>query len=256
VVARAGAETLTLERVNGQIPEPFMGTVTVQAKRRLVEGWVEEELLYQEALERKLNEDPAVTKRIVEATRRLLVAELLEREFRQDIDVLEGDYHNYYEAHQEDFVRDQAEIRVRHILVENKTAQTRVWERLRGGESFDGIAREVSIDASAESGGDLGYFIEVQVDPSFWTACQKARLGRRTRIQTKLGYHVIEVLDRREAGTMQDLLEVRGEVRQRILALRREKRRETVLEAVKQKMTWSIDLEKLDLVGPSAASPP
>ena len=254
VVARVGDARLTMEKVNGQIPDPFIGQVTAQEKQRLVEGWVEEELLYQEALARKLHEEADLAHRIEAATRRLMVAELLEREFRQDTEVLEGEYHNFYEAHQEGFVRDQAEIRVRHILVEGKTAQTRVWERLQGGEAFDRVSREVSLDASAESGGDLGYFTADQVDPSFWDACQKARLSRLTRIQSKLGYHVIEVIDRREAGTMRDLIEVRGEIRQRILAERREKRRGVILETIKQKVQWSMHLEKLDEGASSSAA--
>ena len=245
VVARVDEAYLTREDVEARIPDPFIGTVSAQEKGRLVENWVEEELLYQEALKQQLDKDPAVAKRISEAVRSLLAAELLERSFQRDADVLEGEIYDYYEAHREDFIRETPEIRVRHILVADRNGLDRVWERLRGGESFDQVAREESIDASAEMGGGLGYFTEDLVNPSFWEACQKAKLGRRTRAATQLGHHVIEVQDRREAGGVRDLLEVRGEIRQRILVARRRAKREEVLGAARIRIPWSVDLEKL-----------
>jgi len=244
-VARVGDEGLTVEDIESRIPVHLTGKVTAQEKRRLAQGWVEEALLYQEALSRKLDEDPDVAARVSGAVRNMLTAELLEREFQRDSDILEGDYHNYYEAHKEDFVREHPEIRARHILVRNRSDLDRVRDRLKGGDLFDLVAREVSIDASAEAGGDLGYFTENMVNLAFWERCEKARAGRPVVAETRLGHHLIEVLDRREAGTIPDLLEVRGEIRQRILAERRQARREALLSALRERIPWSLHLEKL-----------
>ncbi len=243
VVATVGDSHLTLQTVEARIPLQLNGKVSTQEKQRMVSHWVDEELLYQEALRLKLDEDPVVSSRIADAMRDVLVTELKERKFERDVDVLEGEIHDYYETHQEQFIRDQPEIRVRHILVQNNSALTRAWDRLRSGHQFDLVAREESIDISAENGGSLGYFMENQVDPTFWEACQKARLGKPSKAVTRLGHHVIEVMDRRETGSMRDLLEVRGEITQRILAIRRQEIHQRLLDELKAKNSWSIAME-------------
>lgn len=241
-VARVAEARLTEADIEARIPTHLIGRVTVQDKRRIAEGWVEEELLYQEALRRKLDEDPAVEERVSRAVRDMLVAELLEREFQKDAAVTDEEIRAYYESHQEDFVRDRPEIRARHILVEDKSEQDQVWRQLRGGELFDQMAREESIDASAEAGGDLGYFTEDMVDPAFWEACEKAKVGRRVQVVTRLGRHIVEVLDRREAGTVKDLTEVWGEIRQRILVERRQAKRMELLAGLRNRVAWSVEI--------------
>ena len=240
VVARVGESAFTLEDIEARIPVYLVGKISSEEKRRLAEGWVEEELLHREALRRGLDEDPEVAVRASRAVRDLLITELLERDFKRDSEVLEGEYHTYYEAHAGDYVRDQLEIRARHILVRSRSELDQVRKRLRQGEPVEQVAREVSLDVSAEEGGDLGYFTEDMVQPAFWAACEKARAGRTVRVETRLGHHVVEVMDRREAGSSRGLLEVRGEIRERILAHRRRERRKALLTQVRERIPWSI----------------
>ncbi|MFT5366989.1 MAG: parvulin-like peptidyl-prolyl isomerase [Candidatus Latescibacterota bacterium] len=245
-VAHVGQARLTKEKILSGIPTPFLSSISIEEKRQLVEKWVEEELLYQASLAQKLHEETEIVALVKQATRRLLVAELLERTYAKDVKVLEGEILNYFEANRQSFEREQPEIRVRHVLVNDKDMLNKVWDRLRDGELFEQVAREASVDVSAESGGDLGYFTEDMVSASFWEACQAAKLGRRTRITTKSGLHVIEVLDRREAGSERELVDVRGEIQQRILSERRQMLREKLLEEIKGRNEWSVDLDKVD----------
>ena len=247
VVAKVGESYLTKEALAKRIPEAFLGKISVEEKRNLVENWVEEELLYQEAIKQKLDEDPELSAQIEKAVRQLLVAELMTRAHEKDNTVLEGEVLDYYEEHRPDFERDQPEIWVRHIVVEDKNTLNQVWDRLQKGEFFEQVAREVSIDPSAQQGGDLGYFSADMVDdPAFWAACEETKVGRRVRTTTKLGHHVIEVRDRRETGSMRDLVDVRGKIHQLILAERRQEQRDKLLAEVKERIKWSMDLDTLE----------
>ncbi|MDA0744882.1 MAG: peptidylprolyl isomerase [bacterium] len=240
VVATVGESHLTQQDIEMNLPVQMIGRVTVQDQRRIAEGWVEEELFYQEAVHKKLDQDPAVQSRVSRARRDMLIAELLTREFEQISDVTGGEIQGYYDSHQADFVRDKPEIRVRHILVEGASELDQVRKRLRSGDLFDQVAREMSIDASAESGGDLGYFTEDMVVPVFWDACEKAKVGRQAVVVTRLGRHLVEVLDRREAGSIKGLPDVQVEIRQRILAERRQARRLELLVELRNRNSWSI----------------
>ena len=240
VAAQVADVKLTEADIDSRLPLQLTGEHAQQGRRRIVDRWVEEELLYQEALNRKLDQDPVVSARIARAVRGLVVAELLEQVFREDSDISDEEIQVYYEAQHEEFIRDQAEIRVRHILVKTKSDLDRVRKRLRGGELFDQVAREESVDISAASGGDLGYFTKDMVDSAFWEACQKSKLGRQVRTVTPLGRHIIEVLDRREAGVAKELEEVWGEIRQRILTERRQAKRLELLVELRNRIPFSV----------------
>ncbi len=245
-VAQVGDRYLTQEALDRRIPAPFIGTISVEEKRRLAENWVEEELLYREAVRQKLDRDPELADRIDRAVRQLLAGELVARVHARNAEVTEGEILDYYGAHRADFAREQLEIRVRHLVVKDEDTMDQAWERLQKGEFFGQVAGEVSIDLSAAEGGDLGYFTENMVNPSFWSACRGAKLGHRTRVSTELGYHVIEVMDRRGAGSTRALSDVRGEIQQRILAERRREQRAELLAELKGRMKWSLDLEKIE----------
>lgn len=246
VVAQVGDRYLTKEALERRIPVPFASTISPKEKQRLVENWIEEELLYREAIRQKLDQDPELSDRIDRAVRQLLANELIARTHARKAEVSEDEILTYYEEHRADFERDQLELRARHLVVADRNAMNRAWNRLQKGEFFEQVAREVSIDQSAVNGGDLGHFTEDMVNPSFWAACREARLGHRIRTRTDLGYHIIEVMDRDEEGSIRDLVDVRGEIKQRILTERRREQRAKLLAELKERIEWSVDWKQLN----------
>ena len=246
VVAQVEESYLTREALERRIPPSYAGKLSVAEKRGLVENWVEEELLYREAVRQKLDGDPEVADRIDRAVRQLLAGELMARIYARDADVLAAEIRDHYETHRADFAREKPELRVRHIVVKDENALNRAWERLQKGAFFGQLAGEVSIDRSAKKGGDLGYFTEDRVSPAFWSACQNAKLGHRVRVLTELGHHIIEVIDRREAGSIRELSEMRGEIQLRVLTERRREQRAKLLADLKERMAWSMDLEQIE----------
>jgi len=104
----------------------------------------------------------------------------------------------------------QSQARVRHILVsfnandpgERGTALAKIKEirdRVLKGEDFGSLAEEYSNDpGSASKGGDLGYVkrgeMTTEIDAYVWTA----PIGQLSDvIQTKFGFHIVVVDDRR-----------------------------------------------------------
>lgn len=239
-LAKVGESYLTSQALDSRIPVQMAGRLHPSDRRRLVDAWVDEQLLYEEAVRLKLDEDVALQQQIEQARRDLLTAELLERTYLKNADLTEETIQQHYLEHQDDFVRDRPSLRVRHILVASRSDLGRVRKRLESGELFDQVAREESIDESAERGGDLGYFSEDRVDPAFWSTCAEAKVGRPVQARTHLGHHLIEVLDRREAGIVRDLLEVRGEIRQRILSSRRERAKQDLLDAIRNRVPVTV----------------
>jgi peptidyl-prolyl cis-trans isomerase C len=85
-------------------------------------------------------------------------------------------------------------IKCSHILVKKHSEALQVIERIKKGESFADLARELSIDrGSAKRGGDLGFFGRGQMVKPFEDSAFKLKKGELTSepVRTQFGYHII-----------------------------------------------------------------
>lgn len=100
-------------------------------------------------------------------------------------------------------------VRARHILVtfnandavdRSRALQraTEIRDRLLKGEPFEKLARQYSDDSySARRGGDLGWAERGTYEKEFDAYCWEAPVGEISDIiQTKHGFHIIQVMDR------------------------------------------------------------
>ena len=87
-------------------------------------------------------------------------------------------------------------IHCAHILVKTEKEVNQVLERLKKGEKFSAIARDVSLCPSKKRGGDLGTFGRGQMVKEFETAAFALDKGQISRIvKTQFGYHIIRRLE-------------------------------------------------------------
>jgi peptidyl-prolyl cis-trans isomerase C len=86
-------------------------------------------------------------------------------------------------------------IKCSHILVKKHSEALQILERIKKGESFADLARELSIDrGSGKRGGDLGFFGRGQMVKPFEEAAFKLKKGELTNepVRTQFGYHIIK----------------------------------------------------------------
>ncbi len=88
-------------------------------------------------------------------------------------------------------------IRCAHILVEKQSQALQVVDRLKKGESFAEIARQLSMCPSKKQGGDLGWFGHGQMVKEFERAAFALQKGQTTQepVKTEFGYHIIKRLE-------------------------------------------------------------
>jgi peptidyl-prolyl cis-trans isomerase C len=83
-----------------------------------------------------------------------------------------------------------------HILVKTEKEVNQILERLKKGEKFSAIARDVSLCPSKKRGGDLGTFGRGQMVKEFETAAFALDKGQISGIiKTQFGYHIIRRLE-------------------------------------------------------------
>ena len=83
-----------------------------------------------------------------------------------------------------------------HILVKTEKEANMVLERLKKGDKFANIAKEVSLCPSGKRGGDLGTFSKGKMVKEFENAAFALQKGQTSSlVKTKFGYHVIKRLE-------------------------------------------------------------
>jgi peptidyl-prolyl cis-trans isomerase C len=87
-------------------------------------------------------------------------------------------------------------IHCAHILVKTEKEANAILERLKKGEKFSAIAKNVSLCPSKKRGGDLGTFGRGQMVKEFEKAAFDLQKGQISGIvKTKFGYHIIRRLE-------------------------------------------------------------
>ena len=118
--------------------------------------------------------------------RSIYEADLLRQKLRDDI--------------AKDIPQSEEQVLARHILVETEEEANAAYERLKNGEDFATVAREVSQDTgSAERGGDLDWQPRSFFVKEFGDAAFTQELGEIGEpVKTDFGYHIIQVIAREE----------------------------------------------------------
>ena len=87
-------------------------------------------------------------------------------------------------------------IHCAHILVKTEKEANAAMERLKKGEKFSKIAKDVSLCPSAKRGGDLGTFSRGKMVKEFEKAAFSLQKGQVSPIvKTQYGYHIIKRLE-------------------------------------------------------------
>lgn len=125
---------------------------------------------------------------------------LLERDRGLDeIVVDEAEVQDAYERYVASLAASQ-ELRASHILVDSLEAAEAALARIQGGESFEAIAAEVSIDTlSGAEGGDLGFASTDTYVPEFARALEALSVDEVSEpVETQFGFHIIKLTESRD----------------------------------------------------------
>jgi peptidyl-prolyl cis-trans isomerase C len=176
---------------------------------------VMDEIFTQEAEKRGLA-STADYKQKMEQARQTVLTQLLTQDFAKKNIVSDDDVKADYEK----FKAQSAgtEYRARHILVEKEDDAKALIAQIKGGASFEELAKKNSKDpGSGANGGDLDFAAAGSYVPEFSQAMVKLKKGEMTQepVKTQFGYHIIRLDDTREAQ-FPPFDDVKGQLKQRM----------------------------------------
>jgi peptidyl-prolyl cis-trans isomerase C len=193
-------------------------------RENLREIMITREILYQEALKRKLDKNPDYQLQLDLAKQQIILGVLFEDINKKTLPS-EADVVKEYER-----VKDQQggdggkQYKARHILLKEEAEAKQVLADLQNGGDFAKIAAEKSTDpGSKDAGGQLDWSeAQAYVQP-FGEALRNLKKGEMTKepVKTNYGYHIIELQDVR-ALPFPPIEQVKGQILQSLANKARE----------------------------------
>lgn len=247
VVAAVGEESLTLEELIDQIPEHIRADVSPVVIREIVLRWINDQVLYREALIEKLDENTQLQKEFKMLKRDLLINKLVEKMLSAPINVTDDEIQAFYYANKEAFVLSEDIVRAYHVLVETNNQARDVRKRLRSNEPFEQIAREFSQDSLSAEDYDLGYFTKQEVISEIAKVVFKVAVNTIPfPIKSDFGYHVVKVVDKQKSGEIKKFEIVKDEIKHKLITKKKEDRYQRFLLQMKSKVSIKTNFKLLD----------
>ncbi|MBN3759063.1 peptidylprolyl isomerase [Paraburkholderia sp. Tr-20389] len=162
------------------------------------EELVNREILMQEAIREGIPSKPEVKAQVAVAQQTVVLRALIENYVKKnqptDAEV---------KAKYDELVKQIGgkEYHLHHILVENEQQAKDLIAKIKGGASFEDLAKQFSKDpGSGKNGGDLDWSDPKAYVPEFAAAAEKLQKGQMTDepVHTQFGWHIIRVDDVRQ----------------------------------------------------------
>jgi parvulin-like peptidyl-prolyl isomerase len=149
----------------------------------------------------------------------------------------------YYQQHPEQFQQPEA-VQVRQIVTETKEKAEAILRRLRSGENFAKLARDLSLSPDRKQGGDLGFIMKGSI-PREFEICFQMNPGEISPIiPSAYGFHLFKIIEKRPAKQL-SLPEVEGKIAMQLKLQAREDTRTALLAQLKQANPVQIDEKTL-----------
>ena len=151
----------------------------------------------------------------------LLMEKVARQEAYSALLVSDEEIETYYRERRNGFDRP-SQVRARQIVVSSEEEGRVALARLKEGESFESVARAVSLSPDSEEGGDLGFFARGEMPAEFEEVVFVLPPGQISElIRSEYGFHIFLVEEHREAVHL-TVEQARQEIRGEILAQKEE----------------------------------
>lgn len=214
ILAADVLQTLRAERQRAAA-DSRLGAFGTGAASAALDQLIEVKLFAAAARAQGLADRPDVTHAIENAIDAVL-AQTLVAERTATVAVDDAALRRYYDSHLPEF-EAPGRVRARHLVVSSEAEAVALLGKVRRNGDFAQLARANNVDATRDSGGDLGWVAPGVMVGAFDRVLFSLKVGEVGPIvRTPYGFHVVRV-EGIEAPARRPFTAVSGEVRQKVL---------------------------------------
>lgn len=245
VLAEVDDAKLTLDELREAYPAEYEKVLPREQYLDVIQRWIDDEAVYQQALKRKLDQDPKVLRKLERLRRRMIIEEFLSRELAgtAESEPDEGAMTRYYENNKSDFLRKSPEFRYAQIRVNTLKEALAVRAKVRG-DNFMALARTTSLDTAPEFAEPP--FRKATEVPACLHDVLDAHPGWLSNpVSCPDGVYLVKLLERIEAGTPLPFQEVRAAISARLSMQHQERMRESKIRQYKEGASISLNVDQI-----------
>ena len=229
-------------------------TETPEGKREMLDTMVVRELIMQQAKKDGIDASPEVAAKLEDLKKRVIVEAYLKKKVEESANISDADLQAFYDKNKDKF-QTGAQIRASHILVKDEAQAKDIEKQLKGGASFEELAKKHSIDGAAPKGGDLGWFGKGAMLPEFEKVAFGLKEGEISGIvKTQFGYHLVKQTGNRPAGP-RSFEEVKEEIKAAMVPERQQETFKKLKEELKKEAKLTIKEDALKGLQSAPAKP-
>lgn len=245
VLAQVDQVKLTLGELRESFPAEYEKVLPREQYLDLIQRWIDDEIVYQQALKRKLDEDPQVRRKLERLRRRMIIEEFLAREIAagSGVEPDEGSMQRYYENHKSEFLRKVPEYRYQQIRVATLKEALAIRSKLNGG-NFAALAEKHSLDSNLDLSA-LPFRKPAEI-PTCLNEVLDARPGWISGpVSCPDGVYLVRLQDRIAAGTALPFSEVREAISGQLVMQHKGRMRETKIRQYKEGVAISLNVDQI-----------
>jgi len=133
-----------------------------------------------------------------ENVRKQMIVQRIQRgRVQSEVNITEKEFDAFL-ATDESLAELEPELLVKQILVKNSNQAEEVINRIKQGEDFSELAKEISISSNAATGGDMPWRRAIEMPELFSNAINNKEIGYITPpLQSGAGYHILKLDNKR-----------------------------------------------------------
>lgn len=209
-----------LKFLNDMGPQMAMQFQSEEGIQRVVEELVNQELLYLDAVDSKMEEEEEY-KELLDLTKANLLKNYAFNKMIGKETATKEEVEAFYNEHKADFQRPEM-VNASHILIDSEEKAKEIVEEINSGLSFEEAAMKYSSCPSKEKGGNLGEFGRGQMVPEFEVAAFEMEEGTISDpVKSQFGYHIIK-LNEKTSESLSTFEEVKDEITNQVIRMKQQ----------------------------------
>jgi len=247
IVAKVNQAFITNSFLDEASSQQTSEEVRAALKRRIMEKWIEDEILYQSAIQEGLTLSEYEQEQITAYRKRILIEKYLEKHLNRSYRVTDQEIEDYYNQHEQEYIWSEDYAHLIHLVLDNDDRAIRL-EIGNSKDLLEVIQKNFFDQKSTHERpiGDLGY-VRLSILPERLASRIKSmRTGTiQGPIRTEYGYHYVQLMDHQKAGRVKTLDIVKDEIIERIKLQKRKTELDDLMRNLRADFTIQTDLSKL-----------
>ena len=255
-IARVGESYLMRDELAATLQSLPFAQDTAEAQRQIVEQWVTNELLFQEASRQGLRSEPEVQRLLAQNERSVLISAYLQRVYDEAIDEpSSGAMEAYFEQNKEQLRLREPFVRVRYLNTTSQdsaqTGRSLLQQSLRDANPDSVwflLIDRFATDGEGSRSLARQYYPESRLfatQPLLREALSRLRTGEIAPIfGADSSYHLLQLVDRVGVGSMPRMEWIEDELKQRLVI---ETRKQMYARQVQRLRTTALTREDLEI---------